>query len=86
MGRSAYRWLERSVLASVLLGQVLLFWQDQLAAVVQLGWSLLLLAALRYAIRQEDSATHAGDRRRRRSEGHARNRSSAVTRRSASCA
>jgi hypothetical protein len=30
---SAYRWLERSVV----LGQVLLFWQDQLAAVVELG-------------------------------------------------
>jgi hypothetical protein len=45
----AYRWLERSVL----FGQVLLFWQDQLAAMVQLVWSLLLLAALRYAIRQE---------------------------------
>jgi hypothetical protein len=51
----AYRWLERSVLVSVLLGQVLLFWQDQLAAVVQLGWNLLLLAALRYAIRQEEA-------------------------------
>ena len=52
---SAYRWLERSVLVSVLLGQVLLFWQDQLAAIVQLGWNLLLLAALRYAIRQEEA-------------------------------
>jgi hypothetical protein len=52
---SAYRWLERSVLVSVLLGQVLLFWQDQLAAIVQLGWNLLLLGALRYAIRQEEA-------------------------------
>ena len=51
----AYHWLERSVLVSVLFGQVLLFWQDQLAAVVQLGWNLLLLAALRYAIRQEEA-------------------------------
>ena len=51
----AYRWLERSVLVSVLFGQVLLFWQDQLAAMVQLVWSLLLLAALRYAIRQEEA-------------------------------
>jgi hypothetical protein len=50
----AYRWLERSVLVSVLFGQVLLFWQDQLAALVQLAWSMLLLAALRYAIRQEE--------------------------------
>jgi hypothetical protein len=52
---SAYRWLERSVLVSVLLGQVLLFWEDQLAAIVQLGWNLLLLGALRYAIRQEEA-------------------------------
>jgi hypothetical protein len=29
----AYRWLERSVLVSLLLGQVLLFWQDQLTRV-----------------------------------------------------
>ncbi len=50
----AYRWLERSVLVSLLLGQVLLFWQDQLGAVVELGWNLLLLGALRYAIRQEE--------------------------------
>ena len=51
----AYRWLERSVLVSVFFGQVLLFWQDQLAAVVQLGWNLVVLTALRYAIRQEEA-------------------------------
>ena len=51
----AYRWLERSVLVSVLLGQVLLFWQDQLGAMVELGWNLLLLGALRFAIRQEEA-------------------------------
>src|SRR5205085_9107183 len=51
----AYRWLERSVLVAVFFGQVLLFWHDQLAAVFQLGWNLLLLAGLRYAIRQEDA-------------------------------
>jgi hypothetical protein len=51
----AYRWFERSVLVSVFFGQVLLFWHDQMAAVVQLGWNLLVLAALRYAIRQEEA-------------------------------
>jgi hypothetical protein len=51
----AYRWLERSILVSVLFGQVLVFWEDQLAGVVQLGWNLLILAALRYAIRQEEA-------------------------------
>src|SRR2546430_1402663 len=50
---AAYRWLERSVLVSILFGQVLLFWQDQLAAVGSLAWNLVLLAALRYVIRQE---------------------------------
>ena len=52
---SAYRWFERSVLVSVFFGQVLLFWEDQLAAVVQLAWNLVVLAALRYAIRQEEA-------------------------------
>jgi hypothetical protein len=33
----AYRWLERSVLVSLVLGQVLPFWQDQLGAVVEVG-------------------------------------------------
>ncbi len=51
---NAYRWLERSVLVALLLGQVLLFWQDQLGAIVQLGWNLLLLGALRFAMRQEE--------------------------------
>ena len=51
----AYRWLERSVLVSIFFGQVLLFWKDQLAAVGELVWNLLLLAALHYAIRQEEA-------------------------------
>jgi len=51
----AYRWLERSVLVSVLFGQVLLFWEQQLGAILELAFSLLLLAALRYAIRQEEA-------------------------------
>jgi hypothetical protein len=51
----AYRWLERSVLVSVLVGQILRFWQDQFGAMVELAWNLLLLAALRYAIRQEEA-------------------------------
>ena len=64
----AYRWLERSVLVSLLLGQVLLFWQHQLGAMVELGWNLLLLGALRFAIRQEEaplglSVAHEGARR-----------------------
>ena len=64
----AYRWLERSVLVSLLLGQVRLFWQHQVGAMVELGWNLLLLRALRFAIRQEEarlglSLAHEGARR-----------------------
>ena len=51
----ASRWLERSVLVSLLLGQVRLFWQHQVGAMVELGWNLLLLRALRFAIRQEEA-------------------------------
>jgi len=50
----AYRWLERSVLVSIFFGQVLLFWEQELAAIGQLAWNLLLVAALQYAIRQEE--------------------------------
>jgi hypothetical protein len=50
---SAYRWFERSVLISVFFTQVILFWQDQLAALGGLFWDLLLLSVLRFLIRQE---------------------------------
>jgi hypothetical protein len=60
----AYLWLERSVLVSVFFGQVLLFWQDQLSAVVQLAWNLVVLAALRYAIRQEEARAALASLRR----------------------
>jgi hypothetical protein len=49
----AYRWFERSVLISILFTQVILFWQDQLAALGGLCWDLALLAVLRFLIRQE---------------------------------
>jgi hypothetical protein len=51
----AYRWLERSVLVSIFFVQVLAFWQDELAAIGQLGWNLILLGALRFAIREEEA-------------------------------
>jgi len=50
---AAYRWFERSVLVAIFVTQVILFWQDQLAALGGLLWNLLLLGALRYLIRQE---------------------------------
>jgi hypothetical protein len=49
----AYRWFERSVLISVFFTRVLLFWHDQLAALGGLFWDLVLLAILRFLIRQE---------------------------------
>jgi hypothetical protein len=51
----AYRWFERSVLISILVTQVILFWQDQLAALTGLVWDLALLTVLRFLIRQEDA-------------------------------
>jgi hypothetical protein len=53
----AYRWFERSLLISIFFTQVILFWQDQLAALWGLGWSLVLLTALRFLIRQETART-----------------------------
>ncbi|MBV9580550.1 MAG: hypothetical protein JO057_18360 [Chloroflexi bacterium] len=49
----AYHWFERSLLISVFFTQVILFWQDQFAALWGLAWSLLLLSVLRFMIRQE---------------------------------
>jgi hypothetical protein len=51
----AYRWFERAVLISVFFTQVILFWQDQLAALAGLLWDLALLTVLRFLIRQEEA-------------------------------
>jgi hypothetical protein len=53
----AYRWFERGVLVSILITQVLVFWQDQLAALGGLLWDLTLLTALRFLLRQEEART-----------------------------
>ena len=50
---AAYRWFERSVLVSVFFTQVLMFWLAQLAALSGLAVDLVLLAGLRYMLRQE---------------------------------
>jgi hypothetical protein len=52
---AAYRWFERSVLISVFFTRVILFWQDQLAALTGLVWDLALLTVLRFLIRQEEA-------------------------------
>ena len=51
---ATYHWFERAVLVSIFFTQVIQFWQNQLAALGWLIWNLLLLAMLRYMIRQED--------------------------------
>lgn len=51
----AYRWFERGVLVSVLITQVLIFWQDELAALGGLLWDLALLTALRFLLKQEEA-------------------------------
>ena len=64
---AAYRWFERSLLVSIFLTRVILFWQDQLAALGGLVVDLVLLAALRFLIRQEETrvllAREPGQRR-----------------------
>lgn len=50
---AAYRWFERSLLVSLFVTQVALFWQSQLAATLVLAWNLVLLGGLGAAIRQE---------------------------------
>jgi hypothetical protein len=59
----AYRWFERSVLISVFFTQVIVFWQDQLAALGGLLWDLALLTTLRFLIRQEEARTALDQRR-----------------------
>ncbi|HEY3078587.1 MAG TPA: hypothetical protein VGM69_01645 [Chloroflexota bacterium] len=51
---AAYRWWERSVLVAILVTQVILFWQDQLAALSGVIWNVVLLGVLRYLIHQEE--------------------------------
>jgi hypothetical protein len=51
----AYRWFERGVLVSILITQVLVFWQDQLTALGGLLWDLALLTTLRFLIKQEEA-------------------------------
>src|SRR5262249_30401179 len=44
---TAYHWFERSLVVAILVTQVMLFWQSQLAALGGLFWSLTLLVVVR---------------------------------------
>jgi hypothetical protein len=52
---AAYRWFERAVLVSILITQVLIFWQDQLTSLGGLLWDLALLTTLRFLLKQEEA-------------------------------
>lgn len=56
---AAYRWFERSLLIAILITQVLLFWQDQLAALGGLFWNLVLLVTVRSMIAIETARRHS---------------------------
>jgi len=49
------------VLISVFFTQVIVFWQDQLAALGGLVWDLALLTTLRFLIRQEEARIVTSD-------------------------
>jgi hypothetical protein len=52
----AYEWFRRAVLVSLLLGQPLAFYEQQLTALIGLGLNLMLLSALDFAIARESAA------------------------------
>lgn len=56
----AYRWFKRSLLISIFLTYVFLFYTNQLEAFAGLVFNILLLATLNYMIVQEKLARHAG--------------------------
>lgn len=52
--RIAFGWFERAILVSILLVQPFSFYREQFAALVELAFNLVVLAALRSAIRLEE--------------------------------
>lgn len=56
----AYRWFERAILASILLVQPFSFYLEQFAALVELGFNLAVLAALRTMIHMEEEREYPG--------------------------
>lgn len=62
---ASYRMFHRSILVTILFGQIFLFYRDQWAALFGLGFNLLLFAALRFMITRESSEAHSQDHARR---------------------
>ncbi|MBF8266700.1 MAG: putative rane protein [Dehalococcoidia bacterium] len=51
----AYRWFERAMLVSILVTQVFIFYDSELAALTGLAINLLVIAALRFMIHREEA-------------------------------
>ena len=57
---SAYRMFERSVLVSILLTYVFIFYKEQFAALTGLTFNLLILFGLRVIIKREERSLSSG--------------------------
>ncbi|MDA2921567.1 hypothetical protein MYX76_19085, partial [Desulfobacterota bacterium AH_259_B03_O07] len=51
----AYKMFERSILVSIFLTQVFMFYKEQFAALTGLAANILILVALRFMIEREES-------------------------------
>lgn len=57
----AYRMFQRSLLISVLITQVFMFYEEQWAALIVLAWNLSILAALHFMLRHERDRSEVVD-------------------------
>ncbi len=57
---AAFRWFERAILVSILLVQPFSFYREQFAALIELGFNLVVLTSLRAAIRLEEERSADG--------------------------
>lgn len=61
--RSALRMFERSILISIFITQVFIFYREQFAALAGLAFNLLILAALRFMLEREEAEMISRSRR-----------------------
>ena len=57
----AYRWFERAMLVSILITQVFIFYESELAALAGLAINLLVISALRFMIHREEAFPRTHD-------------------------
>ena len=58
--RAGYYWFQRSILVSVFLTQVFMFYREQVSAVIGLFFNISILAALNYMIHAEEKLAEQG--------------------------